>query len=138
VTFESHFGDLLTVVTLSAELTRDLLAIAELLVMTHSDASRRCGVCQHVTWLYSPYDVITTSGRRLQQQRSTDGRRRAGDAGGLDVPGRHEGGVDGHLPGPRDPRGDPRRAEGADGEDASGRRAVRADGGVEARGDGHR
>jgi len=32
VTFEGHFGDLLTVVTLCAQLTRDLLAIATLLV----------------------------------------------------------------------------------------------------------
>ena len=32
VIFEGHFGDLLTVVTLCAQLTRDLLAIAKFLV----------------------------------------------------------------------------------------------------------
>jgi len=33
VTFEGHFGDLLTVVTLCSQLTRDLLAIANFLVI---------------------------------------------------------------------------------------------------------
>jgi len=32
VVFEGHFGDLFTVVTLCAQLTRDLLAIAKFLV----------------------------------------------------------------------------------------------------------
>ena len=32
MTFEAHFGDLLTVVTQCAQLTRDLLAIAKFLV----------------------------------------------------------------------------------------------------------
>ena len=34
MTFKGHFGDLLTVVTLCARLTRDLLAIAKFLVVT--------------------------------------------------------------------------------------------------------
>jgi len=34
VTFKGHFGDLLTLVTLCAQLTRDLLAIAEFLGYT--------------------------------------------------------------------------------------------------------
>ena len=51
MTFEGHFGDLLTVVTLCAQLTRDLLAIAKFLVATdmHSRLALFATVSRFVT-----------------------------------------------------------------------------------------
>jgi len=46
--FEGHFGDLLTVVTLYAQPTRDLLAMAKFLVSGHgvtSPGDNRRGIC---------------------------------------------------------------------------------------------
>jgi len=77
VTFEGHFGYLLTVVTSCAQLTSSLLAIAKFLVL--KEAAERVSLTSACDRFHAPSgaadlnDEVAFVGRSQRRQRSTSG-----------------------------------------------------------------